>query len=261
MKNTLILLFSLMMFTDMLNAQSSTVLEAYEAAEFTGSSGTVLPYRVLWPAGYEKDGAQKYPLLLFLHGAGERGNDNALQLVHGSELFLQQQADYPAIVVMPQCAKDDYWAQMTQVGDQRYFSFAEIPNPSMGAVIELLEHFLAEEAIATDQVYLMGLSMGGMGTFELLARKPDTFAAAVPICGGTNPALLPIYADKVPLWIFHGEDDKVVLVEQSRRVVKRLEELGHSPRYTEYPGVNHNSWDNAFAEPDLLSWLFSHRKQ
>ena len=101
--------------------------------------------------------------------------------------------------------------------------------------------------------------MGGMGTFELLARRPNTFAAAIAICGGTNPALLPIYGKDVPLWIFHGAKDVVVKVQQSRRVVERLQQLGCSPKYTEYPDVNHNSWDNAFAEPELLPWLLSHQ--
>ena len=256
------LLFScFMMISSMLKTQSESVLNAYEAATYTASSGVELPYRILWPEGYQRDGKQVYPIVLFLHGAGERGNDNQMQLVHGSSLFLEQQAQYPAIVVIPQCEKDDYWAQMIQVSGERCFNFAEIPNPSMGAAMELFDHLMASEAVDPNRVYLMGLSMGGMGTFELLARKPDTFAAAIPICGGTNPALLPIYAGKVPLWIFHGADDQVVKVKQSRRVVEKLEQMGHSPRYTEYPGVKHNSWDNAFAEPKLLEWLFNQHKQ
>jgi predicted peptidase len=107
----------------------------------------------------------------------------------------------------------------------------------------------------------MGLSMGGMGTYELLARQPQTFAAAVPICGGTNPALVPIYGPRVPLWIFHGAVDGVVDVVYSRRVVAALHQLGVKTRYTEYPDVGHGSWDPAFAEPELLEWLFSHRRQ
>lgn len=261
MKKLLLLLSCLLIISSMLKSQSDTILAAYEAANFQGSSGMQLPYRILLPQGYDKTKAQQYPLLLFLHGAGERGSDNASQLVHGASLFLEQQDRFPAIVVVPQCREDDYWAQMIKADGERYFNFAETPNPGLGAIIELVGHLQEKEAVDPHRIYLMGLSMGGMGTFELLARKPDTFAAAVPICGGTNPALLPIYAGQVPLWIFHGADDQVVKAKQSRRIVERLEELGHPAKYTEYPGVTHSSWDNAFAEPDLLPWLFSHRKQ
>ncbi|MEL7424282.1 MAG: prolyl oligopeptidase family serine peptidase [Bacteroidota bacterium] len=255
----LLILFSIA--TSMLPAQTDSILQAYQAVTFTSESGTQLPYRVLWPKEYESTIDQNYPLVLFLHGAGERGDDNKKQLIHGSSLFLQQQDNFPAIVVVPQCATADYWAQMEQTEDGRVFNFGERPNPSLSAVMELLELLLAKERIDQDRVYLMGLSMGGMGTFELLARRPKTFAAAIPICGGTNPALLPIYAKNVPLWIFHGAEDAVVKVQQSRRVVDELKRLGFPPQYTEYPDVNHNSWDRAFAEEDLLRWLFSNKRQ
>ena len=250
----------LLISVTMLSAQSRSVRRAFKAEVFTSATDFQLPYRVLWPKGYEDDTEQKYPLILFLHGAGERGTDNELQLVHGSSMFLENREDYPAIVVMPQCATGDYWAQVAYEDQQRFFNFDEIPNPSTAAALELLDYFLSQEQVDADRVYIMGLSMGGMGTFEVLARRPNTFAAAVPICGGTNTALLPIYAEKVPLWIFHGADDSIVTVEHSRQVVKALEMLGVPVKYTEYPGVNHNSWDNAFADPDLLPWLWSHRR-
>lgn len=261
MKNllTLFLIFACM---SLLRSQDDGTSEAFEAHVFTSSTGDSLPYRVLWPEDYQEDSTKLYPLVLFLHGAGERGDDNALQLTHGSRLFLANRADFPAIVVMPQCPTDDYWAQMVRGDDgKRRFNFGEKPNPGLGAVMELLENFRNKQPVDQDRIYLMGLSMGGMGTFELLARKPDTFAAAIPICGGTNPGLLALYANKVPLWIFHGAADKVVDVEQSRRIVAALEKLGVSVRYTEYAGIGHNSWDPAFAEAELLHWLFSQKKE
>lgn len=262
MNRTLLLLIAFYLTTVfMANAQTDAVLQAFQAATFTNESGFELPYRILRPDSYDVHGDDNYPLVLFLHGAGERGSDNAAQLVHGAERLLANQQIEPAIILAPQCAEGDYWAQMEkEENGERRFNFDEVPNPSMAAVIELLDFVLAEEQIDHQRVYIMGLSMGGMGTFELLARKPDTFAAAIPICGGTNPALLSIFAEKVPLWIFHGADDAVVDVKYSRQVVDALKALGHPARYTEYPGVNHNSWDNAFAEPDLLSWLMSHQK-
>lgn len=261
-----LLVFSFLLCLTMSNAysQSAEVLKAFAAETFTSSNQHQLPYRILWPEGYNREDRQTYPLVLFLHGAGERGNDNKKQLIHGSSLFIEPEnrERFPAIVVMPQCAGQDYWAQMTKTEDgDREFDFRETPNASLAAVMELLDKLMIEEAVDPDRVYLMGLSMGGMGTFELLARRPHTFAAAIPICGGTNPALLPIYAGKVPLWIFHGEADHVVEVENSRRVVRQLEALGVTVHYTEYPGVNHNSWDPAFAEPNLLPWLFGQHRQ
>jgi predicted peptidase len=257
----LILLLSLIVTMTSIKAQPPAALAAFEARTFTDEqSGHLLPYRVLWPQGYDQNKKKKYPLVLFLHGAGERGDDNLLQLTHGTPLFLDNQKQFPAIVLMPQCATDDYWAQMVKEEDQRRYNFNEFPNPSLAAVQKLLHTFMDTEKVNPDRVYLMGLSMGGMGTFELLAREPETFAAAVPICGGTNPALVALYAKQIPLWIFHGAEDGVVRVENSRRIVQQLATLGIVPRYTEYPGVNHNSWDHAFAEPGLLKWLFGERR-
>ncbi|MEZ4986632.1 MAG: prolyl oligopeptidase family serine peptidase [Saprospiraceae bacterium] len=241
-----------------LSAQSPAVLNAFGAKMFTTSTSFNLPYRIWEPTLKE---GEKLPLLLFLHGAGERGNDNIAQMTHGAAMLLQKSADFPAWIVMPQCAQDDYWAQMEKDSlNNRVFNFNQRPNPSLAAVMELLDSLLATGLVDTNRVYLMGLSMGGMGTFELLARRPDTFAAAAPICGGTNPALLPLYAHKVPLWIFHGAEDQVVFPSYSRAVVQQMQALGVPVKYTEYLGVNHNSWDNAFAEPELMEWMFSHSK-
>ncbi len=256
-----------LIFTCMITSaktQPAEALAAFEAHTFTSADKQDLPYRVLWPEGYDNDSAHSFPLILFLHGAGERGDDNRLQLTHGTPLFLSEEnrRQFPAIVVMPQCAEEDYWAQMAKAEDgTRQYNFNEEANPSLQAVSELLDHFLSNEKVDPNRVYLMGLSMGGMGTFELLARRPDTFAAAIPICGGTNPALLPIYARQVPMWIFHGGLDPVVTVDDSRRVVNRLEDLSIPVKYTEYEGVYHDSWNNAFDEPELLSWLFAHSRR
>lgn len=242
--------------------QPEAAMAAFEAHTFRSNNGDTLPYRMLWPEGYDEHDTMRYPLVVFLHGAGERGNDNRLQLTHGTPLFLENRAAFPAIVLMPQCASTDYWAQMEKLpnGD-RLFHFNEHPNPSLAAVIDLVEHFSSHPSVDTERRYLMGLSMGAMGAFELLARCPDLFAAAALICGGTNPALLPLYAHQVPLWIFHGESDNVVAVENSRRLVRALQDKQAVVRYNEYPGVGHNSWDNAFAEPELLPWLFQYRRR
>ena len=227
--------------------------------------GDTLFYRVLYPKDFDENSS--YPLVLFLHGAGERGNDNIKQLTHGSSLFTNKKnrADFPAVVVMPQCPQNDYWAQVL-VDRNNYpigldFQFEKGPTKAMELVIYLLEEFQKKNYIRKDQVYLMGLSMGGMGTYELLARKPNSFAAAIPICGAGDPDMVGNYALKVPIWAFHGAKDIVVNPMHSFEMVTSLLKEGAFPRFTLYDIANHNSWDPAFSEPDLLTWLFSHQQK
>lgn len=235
----------------------------YQQETYLAKNGTEIPYRILYPAGF--DPSKKYPLLLFLHGAGERGHDNQAQLVHGSSLFLEKQAQFPAIVVFPQCPKDRYWSSVKIDRSQPKYKFeydykSTKETPELSAVMDLLKDLARKHKIDRKRIYIMGLSMGGMGTFEAITRHPRVFAAAVPVCGGGDPSLVGKFAKKVPLWVFHGADDTVVNVDYSREMVKAIESAGGKVKYTEYPGVNHNSWDNAFAEPELLPWLFSQKK-
>lgn len=130
----------------------------------------------------------------------------------------------------------------------------------MRLFLRLVKQVVDEEAVDPQRVYIGGLSMGGMGTYEALRRKPKVFAAAFAICGGDHTANVKKYAH-VPLWIFHGEQDDVVPSTHSHAIVAELKRIGASPKYTFYPRANHNSWDSAFAEPDFLSWLFSHEKK
>lgn len=223
-----------------------------------------LPYRMLQPKNFDSN--QKYPLLLFLHGAGERGNDNEKQLIHGGNLFLSaiQSDQYPSFMVFPQCPTEDYWgnADITRSEGKIDIKFKNggEPTPSLEAVLALLDSMVQLPFIDKDRIYVGGLSMGGMGTFELCYRRPDLFAAAFPICGGGHPESVKLYASKFPIWIFHGEDDNVVSAEFSKTMVDVLKAEGANPRFSLYPGVNHNSWDNAFAEPDFLEWIFSQKK-
>ncbi len=239
--------------------------EAYLKKEFHTSSGDLLPYRILYPENM--DHGKTYPVVLFLHGAGERGNDNEKQLVHGSEMFLREniRRDYPAIVVFPQCPEEIWWAPgevLTGVRTKT-FEFPEEsypPSKPMQWVIELMEEIIAKPYTNTQQLYLMGLSMGGFGTFDLLHRRPDWFAAAAPICGGGDHNKAPLYARNTSFWIFHGSDDMVVPVEGSVMMKRAIKEAGGEVKYTEYPDVGHNSWDPAFEEENLIPWLFSNRK-
>jgi predicted peptidase len=236
---------------------------AYEKRMFKDADGGELPYRILFPDDY--DSSKSYPLVLFLHGAGERGDDNEAQLTHGADLFLkaENRTKFPAIVVFPQCPKEDYWAHVERSDDRKewFYPFYESTTPAMQKVEGLLDQLMEEEAVDQSRLYVAGLSMGGMGTFDLLAHRPYQFAAAMPICGGGNLVVAERYAGSTPLWIFHGDADAVVPVELSRNMYERLQNLGADVKYTEYAGVNHNSWDNAFAEAQFLPWLFSQQKK
>lgn len=226
--------------------------------------GDTLPYRLLLPLDY--DSSKHYPLILFLHGAGERGRDNEKQLVHGAKLFLNEEVrqKHKAIVVFPQCPFTDYWANVLRVHDEhgRKFYFLEDgpPNRSMEILQQLVMMILKTYPIKKDQVYAGGLSMGGMGTFELVRRMPGVFTAAFPICGGANPATASNMKN-VSWWIFHGAKDDVVLPAHSEKMVDALKAAGADVKWTLYPEANHNSWDAAFAEPLLLNWLMIKRKK
>jgi predicted peptidase len=223
-----------------------------------------LKYRLLLPENFDE--TKQYPLVLFLHGAGERGEDNKKQLVYGSQLFLNEthRDSFPAIVIFPQCPTNDYWSKLEADRSTRPISFKykydKPPTTAMTSVINLMEIMVEKPYVNTDQVYAMGLSMGGMGTFEIIYRKPEMFAAAIPICGGGDPESVTAYAETIPLWIFHGAKDDVFDPNLSVKMVSAILKVGGFPRFTLYDFANHNSWDPAFAEPELLKWLFSNLK-
>lgn len=238
---------------------------AFEKREHNFKQGK-LAYRILYPENFDK--SKSYPLVYFLHGAGERGTDNEKQLVHGSKLFLdaQNRKDYPAIVVFPQCPSDDYWANVSREVNpdtgKRDFIFSKKGKPTraMKGALSLIDSLVNLSWTDPNRVYVSGLSMGGMGTFELVSRRPDMFAAAMPICGGDNPKSVKTYAKKLPFWVFHGAKDNVVPARFSEQMVEALKARGGSVKFSLYPNANHNSWDSAFAEPEFLSWLFAQSK-
>lgn len=248
-----------------LNVTTAQDKSAFEKREHAYKEGR-LAYRVLYPDNF--DPMQAYPLVYFLHGAGERGLDNEKQLVHGSKLFLdvQNRQDYPAIVVFPQCPPNDYWANVSreinpETGKREFiFTKKGKPTKAMKGALSLIDSLVNLTQVDKNRVYISGLSMGGMGTFELVSRRPGMFAAAMPICGGDNPKSARPYAKKLPFWIFHGAKDNVVPSRFSQQMVDALKARRGTVRFSLYPDANHNSWDSAFAEPEFLSWLFSQSK-
>jgi len=239
-------------------------LSLYEKEAFINSNGDTLPYRILLPYNYQKE--QQYPLILFLHGAGERGSDNEKQLLNGADLFLENRDNYPAIVVFPQCPEDKYWIDLSirnelrGEGDPDFSQSIHSPSEVLSVVNELVDDIMSTKSVNQRQVYIIGLSMGGFGTFETLGRWPDKYAAAVAICGGGNLELARNYADNTSLWITHGSEDDVVPPILSRRIFAKLQAVGADVKYTEFEYANHNAWDPTFAMPELLPWLFSKTK-
>lgn len=240
---------------------------SFEKQEFVRGTDT-LRYRIQYPLNY--NARKKYPLLLFLHGSGERGKNNTLQLVWGAALFADSanRKAHPAIVIFPQCPISDSWGRITRasinppdsLGNLRYPS--ELPiGKSLDLVSKLLDSMVTSRKVHAKKIFVGGLSMGGIGTFEILWRKPGFFAAAFPICGGGDPSKVAEYGKKLPIWIFHGEKDPVVPPANSRRMVAALQLSGARVKYTEYPGVQHDSWKNAFVEPLLLDWLFKQKRK
>lgn len=227
------------------------------------SGGDTLRYRIQYPLDYNP--SKKYPLVLLLHGSGERGSDNTAQLKWGGSLFADSvnRAKFPALVVFPQCPANNGWSRLTVLRDDSlrfHFLSDTVPTRPMEMVIQLLDTLVAAGTVNTKKIYVGGLSMGGMGTFEILWRKPHFFAAAFPICGAGDPAKISLYARKFPIWIFHGDKDPAVPVANSRLMARELKAARARVTYTEYPGVGHDSWKNAFAEPQLLPWLFNTKR-
>ncbi len=225
------------------------------------SNGKRLPYRVSQPS----DKSKKYPLVIFLHGTGERGDDNSKQLTEsGIGDFLEGKfaGEFESIIVAPQCPADTYWANgISEVNGNFVFDFSkEAPTEAMTLLMAFIKEWSANPNVDASRIYIGGMSMGAMTTFELLWRMPNTFAAAFPICGGStaNQTKLAAFAH-IPLWIFHGSADDVVSVNYSRDVYQRLiQTKGNNAKYTEYANVKHPSWYNAFNEETLVPWLFGY---
>jgi predicted peptidase len=257
--------FLLMVFIALAATASAQDLTAFQKETFVSATGLELPYRILYPENYDK--TKKYPLVLFLHGAGERGNNNESQLTHGARLFVDpaNRQAYPAIVIFPQCPTEGYWSSVEIDRNTSpltlKFDYSRPITPALQAAIELVQKMVVNEGVDKSRVYITGLSMGGMGTFEAVYRYPRLFAAAEPICGGADVKAYDKRVSKIPFRVFHGAKDVVVDVRHSQAIVEKLKILNTKVEYIEYPEVNHNSWDNAFAEPDFLSWMFSRKRK
>ncbi|NPV07921.1 MAG: prolyl oligopeptidase family serine peptidase [Anaerolineae bacterium] len=205
-----------------------------------------LRYLLYLPPGYGSDPGERWPLILFLHGMGERGDDLERVKEHGIPRLVEENPDFPFVAISPQCPMDSVW------------------TAELHALEALLDHALQEYAVDPDRVYLTGLSMGGYGAWHLAAKAPHRFAAVAPICGGGLPQFgFPDRASalrEVPVWAFHGARDEVVPLAESEKMVRHLESAGGNVRLTVYPECGHNSWDEAYSNPELYRWFLSHKR-
>lgn len=210
---------------------------------FKNADGTESPYVVYVPTGY--DGTKDVPVILFLHGAGEtKGGTKKPVEVGIGPAIRKREKTFPFLVVIPQSEKRTWQAD----------------TPDGKRALAILDAVTKEYKTDAARTYLSGLSMGGFGTWSIAAATPEKWAAIAPVCGGGKPA----DAEKLknlPVWCFHGDKDTAVKVEKSREMIAALKKAGATPKYTEYPGVGHNSWDDAYGTDDLYTWLLEQKKK
>lgn len=227
-------------------------------AEVHEKDGKSLPFR------WTKVGESETPaLVLFLHGAGERGSDNKVQLKHGVPDLLKwiSSNDESVVVVAPQCNPEVWWADLR--GDFRApkgGDLAEKPSAMMRMVFEVVDRLAKEHKVDPKRIYVTGLSMGGFGTFAAVARRPEFFAAAMPVCGGGDPKTAE-KMKKIPFWVFHGAADNVVPLKASSIMVDALKKAGAEVKFREYPGVGHDSWSATYRDAEVWKWFFAQKRK
>ena len=227
-------------------------LFSYEA--YTNNENDTLRYRMLL-SDYAPE--TRYPLVIFLHGSGERGNDNEAQLKWGAMNFAADEVMkmHPSIVIAPQCPSNMTWADYSR----EEITLEPNPTPPMQLLFGLIEQIIQQLPVDTSRIYITGLSMGGYGTYDAIMRYPDLFAAAVPVCGAGDVTKAADIAH-IPMWIFHGALDGAVDSAHSRNMVEALTKAGAHPGYTQYPEAGHFSWIAAYSDPMMMNWLYSQRK-
>jgi predicted peptidase len=223
-----------------------------------GDDAVTFGWRLLRPASIEPD--RRYPVVLFLHGAGERGDDNVMQLKYLPTWMTEpaNREKYPCFLIAPQCRTDGRWADVAWAARESSPQ-ASSPTTDMAAAIAALDAVLAAEPADATRIYVTGLSMGGFGTWDLAARTPERFAAILPICGGGDERTAARIV-ALPTWVAHGDADRAVAVERSRSMVAALKAAGGMPTYVEMPGVGHDSWTPTYRDPAALDWLFGQRR-
>lgn len=240
-----------------MGAGKFNIAEHTLAKEFTGKGGKTFRYRIAEKAA--TDGS-KIPLVFFLHGAGERGTNNVAQLLHGvTDLVRWLDAHEKGYrLIAGQVPAGKRWVEVNWAAKSH--KMPEEPSETMALLMEMLDLQLADPAVDASRVYVTGISMGGYGTWDLISRRPDVFAAALPVCGGGDTAQAPKIA-KIPVWTFHGSADGAVPVCRSRDMVSALWANGSNAHYREYPDAGHGVWGVTYRDRSVLAWFFRQRKK
>ena len=229
---------------------------------YSFSSGNFkLPYRLLTPHVIEQDtGFYRYPLVIFLHGAGERGKDNSKQLMHGAKVFATAEnlEKYPCFVLAPQCPENLKWVDTDWKLDKQIFP--ESPTLPMKVLMQLVDSFIKTHKVDTSRIYITGLSMGGFGTWDLACRMNKKVSAIVPVCGGGDEGKAPLLTS-IPVWAFHGANDPLVKPFRSSNMVNAVNKAGGEAKLTMYENTGHDSWTKTYSDPEMLKWLFSQRRK
>lgn len=216
-----------------------------------------IPYRLVYPE--KQIQTEKYPLLVYLHGMGARGNDNEKPLEKFSVFFSDSTTSnkFPCYILIPQCPENDVWVSFPNFPNS--LSVSAEPTHAAQSVLALIHHLIVAKNIDTTRIYLTGYSMGGEGTFDLLAREPKLFACGVPLASvaDTSKAKLP---ERIPIWAFHGSDDKVNDVKYSRMMIEAIKKTGGNPNYSEIKGRGHDCRNDAYMNKDLWKWMFKQHK-
>ncbi len=227
--------------------------EAYKALKHKS-----MPYRLLIPENYEK--SKSYPLVLFFHGYGERGTDNLKQLKYDVGLFVKPDVrqKYPCFVVAPQAP--DAWIPVHTPCEKPVVAPKDVPSP-IATALEILNAVEKQYSVDKHRVYLSGASNGACAVWYLLERDSKRWAAAVPVCGAGDPSLIGA-ARHVPIWAFHGEKDRTILVERSREMIEALKAAGGTPKFTEYPRLDHApTIKKSYTDHELLPWMFEQKRK
>lgn len=201
-----------------------------------------LNYVVYLPKDYDAASSKRWPLIYFLHGVNQRGDDIELVKRHGIPQNIDNGEQLPFIIVCPQCPTNSFWPFENE------------------ALIGLLDEVVQQFAVDEERIYLTGFSMGGFGTWDLAMMHPARFAAIAPICGGSVPGRDVSALVDMPIWTFHGDKDPVVPILFTQQIVTALEGLGSSVNFTIYAGVEHNSWTETYLNPELYTWFLSHKR-
>lgn len=233
-------------------------VDRFSFENYADEHGDTLYYRQVYP-DYNK--TRKFPLVVFLHGMGERGNDNQAQLKWGVQNFATGHALalHPAFIIAPQCPDNMEWSNYTLNKEKHSLLLKPGPSKPMELLIKLIHQLIDTYPIDTNRIYITGLSMGGFGTYDAIERYPDLFAAAVPVCGAGDITRVQAIAE-IPIWIFHGAEDPVVSPLFSIDMLGALNKIGARPGFTLYPEVGHFSWISAYSDPKMMEWLFNQHK-